>query len=107
MGKMKTIYLILISGLLLCPYAFADQITKDISKAEYIDGIYIPKHLEDAWAALEKDLTVGDRQKLKTISEEEIIGMNFFRSMGIKKRLGPLAWVAAGKILQWPWDISS
>ncbi len=85
---MKTTYLILICGLLLCSAAFADEPKKDISKAEYIDGIYIPGNLEEAWAALEKNLTIEDRQKLKTISEDELIGMNFFGSMGIRNDWG-------------------
>jgi hypothetical protein len=88
MGKMKTTYLILISAVLLCFAAFADETRKDISTAEYIDGIYIPRNLEEAWAALEKDLTVEDRQRLKTISEDELIGTTFFGSMGIRNDWG-------------------
>ena len=83
MGKMKTIYLILIIALLLCPSAFAHQSKKDISEAEYIDGIYIPKNLEETWVALEKDVTAEDRQKIKTISEDEFIDKDFFGGTGL------------------------
>jgi hypothetical protein len=88
MGKMKIIYLILICGLLLCSNAFAEQTKKDISKADYIDGIYIPRNLEETWVALEKDLVADDRKKIRSISEDEFVGKDFFGSMGLRNDWG-------------------
>ncbi len=85
---MKTIYLFLISFVFFCPGVLADQTKEDISKAEYVDGIYIPRNLEEAWSEMEKKLTIEDRHQLKSISENDMIKFHFSSGMGIRNDWG-------------------
>jgi hypothetical protein len=73
---------------LICALAFADQKSINISKAEYIDGVYIPVNLQDAWDVLDKSLSKQERKKLLELPEEEMIRFHFSKGMGIRNRWG-------------------
>ena len=93
MDTMKTtIFVVIISFfisiLACCPSVNAGQDKNDISKAEYINGVYIPKNLEEAWAEIEKNLSPEDRQKLRTIPEGDTIMFHFSSGMGMRNNWG-------------------
>lgn len=85
---MKTIQLFFIIILLFCSSVSAEQPPVDISKADYIEGVYIPKNLEEAWAELDKELSAEDRQRLKEITENDMNRFHFSSGMGIRNSWG-------------------
>ena len=65
-----------------------EQPPLELAEAEHIEGVYIPKDLEEVWAVLEKKLSVEDRQRLKDITEDDMISFHFSRGMGIRNSWG-------------------
>ena len=74
--------------LLFCSSVSADQPSVDISKADHIEGVYIPNNLEESWAELEKNLAVKDRQRLKEISEADMVKFHLSYGMDIRNSWG-------------------
>ena len=66
----------------------AGQKSPTISEAEYINGVYIPANLQEAWNELKKSLSNENRQRLTEISEEELISFHFSGGLSLRNSWG-------------------